>query len=115
MNAKTVINRDSVMNYTMTAKHTETTIEYKNAMTEKHTDTTIDYMNAKTIKHTDTTIDYKNAMTAKHIDIIIDYINAMTMAKTLQARSLLTKKEYIAFEEMTREVWPVKGKYLSSF
>ncbi len=86
MNAMTAMNRDAVMNYDMTAKHT------------------------------DTTIDYKNAMTAKHTDIIIDYMNAMTMAKTLRARSLITKKEYIAFEEMTREKYGLsKGSIYRPF
>ncbi len=101
MNAMTAINRDAVIDYAMTAKHTDTTIDYKNAMTAEHTDTTIDY---------------KNAMTAKHTDIIIDYINAMTMAKTLRARSLITKKEYIAFEEMTREKYGLsKGSIYRPF
>ena len=87
-----------------------------NAMTAKHTDSTIDYINAMTVKHTDTSIDYKNAMTAINRDAIIDYINAMTMAKTLRARSLITKKEYIAFEEMTREKYGLsKGSIYRPF
>ena len=89
-------------------------VDAMNAMTAINRDVVIDY--AMAAKHTDITIDYKNAMTAKHTDTTIDYKNAMTMAKTLRARSLITKKEYIAFEEMTREKYGLsKGSIYRPF
>ena len=71
-------------------------------------------MNVMTVTHTDTTIDHTK--TAMNRDAVIDYINAMTMAKTFRARSLITKKEYIAYEKMTREKYGLsKGSIYRPF